>query len=169
MEGLEGFSEFFDYADWNMGGGAAYSKLIRQMGAECSFAGALAGTVIASLDCGGQMTTQFEEIHGTAPIQADEGIARAAITVRRPLEEVQRAWREFELPGTAEITRGPGDLGGEIRAELTEPVPAAASDLLARYNGSSDSARLKSALRALKARLETGEMPTVDGQPSGRD
>jgi len=48
-------------------------------------------------------------------------------------------------------------------------VIPAASHLLEPFKGASDSARVKSALRALKARLETGETPTVEGQSSGRD
>ena len=115
------------------------------------------------------MTTQFEEIHGTAPIQADDGVARAAITIKRPFEAVENALRDFALPGLVELAEAPGDRGVEVRVALNEQAMPGASHLLEQYKGASDSARFKSALRSLKAMLETGETPTVEGQPSGRD
>ena len=115
------------------------------------------------------MTTQFDAVHGTAPIQADNSVARAAITIKRPLVEVELALRDFALPGSVELAEAPGDRGVEVRAELSDAVIPAASHLLEPFKGASDSARVKSALRALKARLETGETPTVEGQSSGRD
>ena len=115
------------------------------------------------------MTTQLEEVHGTAPIRANDGVARAAITIKRPLEEIESALRKFALPGLVDLAEAPGDRGIEVRVALNEDAMPGASHLLESYKGASDSARFKSALKALKATLETGETPTVEGQPSGRD
>jgi hypothetical protein len=72
----------------------------------------------------------------------------AAITVNRPLEEVERRWREAGADATVQFTTAPGDRGTEIRAE-------------------GDAAKLKDLLRAFKARVETGEIPRSDATPEG--
>lgn len=115
------------------------------------------------------MTTRFDEVHGTAPIHTEKSVARAAITIKRPLDEVELALKDFALPGIVELAQAPGDRGVEVRVALNADVIPAASHLLETTNGTSRSAPLKGALRALKAKLEAGETPTVEGQPSGRD
>jgi hypothetical protein len=68
--------------------------------------------------------------------------------VNRPLDEVQRQWRDAGLDATANFKRAPGDRGTEIHAP-------------------GDEAKLKDALRHFKARLETGEVPRSDATPEG--
>jgi hypothetical protein len=72
----------------------------------------------------------------------------AAITVNRPLEEVERRWRETGAEAPAQFRRAPGDRGTEIHAE-------------------GDAAKLKDLLRNFKARVETGEVPRSDATPEG--
>ena len=108
-------------------------------------------------------------VHGTAPIQAEKGIHRAAITIKRPLADVKSAVKQFGLPGTAEVNEAPADKGVEIRVEVDDAHEASSAHLLELYKGNNTTDKLKNALRTIKARVETGEVPTVDGQPSGRD
>jgi hypothetical protein len=72
----------------------------------------------------------------------------AAITVNRPLDDVQRLWREAGLEATAQFKSAPGDHGTEIRV-------------------ADDDAKLKDVLRHFKARVETGEVPRSDSTPEG--
>src|SRR3954471_8979009 len=72
----------------------------------------------------------------------------AAITVNRPLEEIQRLWHEAGLEPPAEFKSAPGDRGTEIRV-------------------ADDKAKLKDLLRHFKARVETGEVPRSDATPEG--
>jgi hypothetical protein len=72
----------------------------------------------------------------------------AAITVNRPLEEVERRWREAGAEATVSFATAPGDRGTEIHAE-------------------GDAAKLKDLLRNFKALLETGEVPRSDATPEG--
>ena len=72
----------------------------------------------------------------------------AAITVNRPLEEVERHWRDAGAEATVQFKPAPGDRGTEIHAE-------------------GDAAKLKDWLRNFKARVETGEIPRSDATPEG--
>lgn len=114
------------------------------------------------------MATDTEVVHGTAPIQAGKGIHRAAITVKRPLADVESAIHQFGLPGRAELDVAPADKGVEIRVEVDEREDLS-NHLLDAYKGHTLTHKLKQALRTIKSQIETGEVPTVDGQPSGRD
>src|SRR3954451_8678365 len=72
----------------------------------------------------------------------------AAITVNRPLEEVERRWRDAGAEATVQFKPAPGDRGTEIHA-------------------ASDAAKLKDVLRNFKALVETGEVPRSDATPEG--
>src|SRR3954452_462287 len=72
----------------------------------------------------------------------------AAITVNRPLEDVERRWRELGAEANVRFNPAPGDRGTEIHAE-------------------GDAAKLKDLLRNFKARVETGEVPRSDATPEG--
>src|SRR3954468_8712327 len=84
--------------------------------------------------------------------------SRAAVTVNRAPEEVQRLWRAPEhqssLTGAkVEFRPAPGDRGTEIHVETDD--------------GSLDLAKIKDELRRFKQRVETGEVPRSDGTPAG--
>jgi hypothetical protein len=71
-----------------------------------------------------------------------------AITVNRPLEEVERRWREAGTEAQAQFKPAPGDRGTEVHVE-------------------GDAAKLKDLLRHFKAHVETGEVPRSDATPEG--
>ena len=102
--------------------------------------------------------------------------AKAAITVYRPREEVQRLWQSSEYrPQHAGSTApavtfmdAPGDRGTEIHAELEYDVPVGrVGELVSQVTGGSPRAKLKDELRHFKQRVETGEIPRSDSTPEG--
>lgn len=83
------------------------------------------------------------------------------------------AWRT--LPGADVASAGSvhfrsmGDSMAEVTVRLQYDPPAGkAGAAVAAIAGRSPASRLREDLRRLKALLETGEVPTVNGQPSGR-
>ena len=92
---------------------------------------------------------------------------RAAITVNRSPDEVQRLWREQkpqfieEAGANVEFKSAPGDRGTEIYVEVAEGGP------FEKLFGTGRLAKVKDALRHFKALVETGEVPRSDGTPEG--
>jgi uncharacterized membrane protein len=95
----------------------------------------------------------------------------AEITEDVPNQRI--AWRsledsEIETSGSVRFEQAPGDRGTEVYLELTYTLPAGvwlAADLaLAGYEPSQMARR---DLNRFKQYLETGEIPTTDGQPHG--
>jgi uncharacterized membrane protein len=92
---------------------------------------------------------------------------RAAITVNRSAEEVQRLWHEqqprfiAEAGANVEFKPAPGDRGTEIHVELAEGGP------LEKLIGTSRLAKVKEELRHFKQLVETGEIARSDGTPEG--
>jgi uncharacterized membrane protein len=92
---------------------------------------------------------------------------RAAITVNRPPDEVQRLWGEHqpryiaEAGANVEFKPAPGDRGTEIYVEV------AAGGLLEKLFGTARLAKVKDELRRFKQIVETGEIPRSDGTPEG--
>ena len=90
--------------------------------------------------------------------------AKAAITVHRSREEVERLWstsehRPAEIDdGSASVTfkDAPGDRGTEIHVEVE-------GSLLSR----SPLPKVKDGLRRFKQHVETGEIPRSDAVPEG--
>ena len=77
----------------------------------------------------------------------------AAITVRKPLQEVQSAWKDhFESMEDVSFAEAPRDQGTEVRV----PIESQDSEL-----------ELKIKLRRFKQVLETGEVVRSDGTPEG--
>lgn len=83
------------------------------------------------------------------------------------------AWRT--LPGADVASAGSvhfrsrGDAATEVTVTLQyDPPGGKAGAAVAAMTGRSPASRLREDLRRLKALLETGEVPTVDGQPAGR-
>jgi uncharacterized membrane protein len=77
---------------------------------------------------------------------------------------------EVKQAGSVWFIKAPGDLGTIVRLSMNYTVPGgklveAATKLL----GEDPDTLIIVNLRRLKAFLETGEIPTTEGQPSGRD
>jgi uncharacterized membrane protein len=95
---------------------------------------------------------------------------RAAITILRGREEVQRLWEsqshssELEA-ATVTYKKAPGDRGTEIHVALetggTLPGP------LQRLRGAQPRAKAMDELRRFKQRVETGVIARSDGVPEG--
>jgi hypothetical protein len=102
--------------------------------------------------------------------------SKAAITVLRPREEVERLWREpgyrpdyiDSTEAAVRFVEAPGDRGTEIHIELDKGAPggklgAAVQSLL----GTPSLAKVKDDLRRFKQLLETGVIARSDGVPEG--
>jgi uncharacterized membrane protein len=102
--------------------------------------------------------------------------SRAAITVLKPREEVERLWSSSEyrpdyIDGAdAAVTfqDAPGDRGTEIVVDLGESVRGGkVGELVTKLVGKEPLAKVKDDLRRFKAHVETGEIPRSDGTPEG--
>jgi uncharacterized membrane protein len=101
---------------------------------------------------------------------------KAAVTVNRPREEVQRLWESSEhrpehVAGTeAAVTfkDAPGDRGTEIHVDLDAGASGGKlGGVVQKLTGSDSLAKVKDDLRRFKQRVETGEIPRSDGAPEG--
>jgi hypothetical protein len=101
---------------------------------------------------------------------------KAAITVHRSRDEVQRLWRDPEyrpeyIEGThAAVTfkDAPGDRGTEIHVDLGRDAPGGRlGEIVQKLVGAAPLAKVKDDLRRFKQRVETGEIPRSDGTPEG--
>ena len=110
---------------------------------------------------------QTETAHGTVRLPHEQSAWRS-VQIRRSLKEVKDAWAKANLPGSAEFAPAPGDRGVNVSVELSEEADDQVEHALAPYDGQNIAERLETALRAFKAVLETGEVATTAGQPSGR-
>lgn len=91
------------------------------------------------------------------------------ITDDRPNERIR--WRSLpdgglEHRGEVRFKRAPGDRGTEVHVHLEYRPPLGAALGAAMYPFTRQT--LKEEIRRLKHVLETGELPTTEGQPSGR-
>ena len=102
--------------------------------------------------------------------------SRAAITVLKPREEVERLWSSSEyrpdyIDGAdAAVTfqDAPGDRGTEIVVDLEESARGGkVGELVTKLVGKEPLAKVKDDLRRFKAHVETGEIPRSDGAPEG--
>jgi len=89
---------------------------------------------------------------------------KAAITINRPREEVERRWPPSELEGAGDVTfkNAPGDRGTEIHVTV-----GSGGGPIGKLTGAVPLARVKDQLRHFKQQLETGEIPRSDGTPEG--
>jgi uncharacterized membrane protein len=101
---------------------------------------------------------------------------KAAITVNRPREEVERLWTTSEhrpryIPASkaaVSFTVAPGDRGTEIHVELGRPGPAGRLMQAARrLRGFVPRAKAMDELRRFKQHVETGVVPRSDSTPEG--
>ncbi|HEX3833165.1 MAG TPA: hypothetical protein VHW04_14410 [Solirubrobacteraceae bacterium] len=100
--------------------------------------------------------------------------SKAAITVMRPREEVERLWshpecRAGDMAGAhVRFVDAPGDRGTEIHVELERGVPGGKlGEALARLTGSYPLAKIEDGLRRFKQRVETGVIAQSDASPEG--
>jgi uncharacterized membrane protein len=97
--------------------------------------------------------------------------AKAAITVHRSREEVQRLFESSEhRPENAAVTftDAPGDRGTEIHVELErEPKAGKLGEAVQKVTGAKALAEAKDGLRRFKQQVETGEIARSDGAPEG--
>ena len=94
------------------------------------------------------------------------------LTEDKPGERLR--WRSaqgapVEHAGSVSFKRAPGNRGTMVTAGMHYPAPGgAAGAALARFLGPDPFAEVRENLRRFKQLIETGEIPTTAGQPSGR-
>jgi hypothetical protein len=98
----------------------------------------------------------------------DDTTVRRSVTVRRPLADVKHLW-DASIEGIPTFKEAPGGRGTEIHVEAPKKTQSALREIVGAYMSDDSGDSLNASLRAFKARLETGEVPTVKGQPSGRE
>jgi uncharacterized membrane protein len=96
---------------------------------------------------------------------------RAAVTVNRPREDVERQWQSSDpLQGSdAKVTfkDAPGDRGTEIHLELD--AGSKIGGVLQKVGlGSDPWPTFKDQLRRFKQKVETGVIPSSDAAPEGQ-
>jgi uncharacterized membrane protein len=74
-------------------------------------------------------------------------------------------WRQPPLLGSVDLRKAPGDRGTEVRVSIR---PAEPFQLTQRFTAYLTRSKLRRGLRQLKQQLESGDVPTIVGQPSGR-
>jgi uncharacterized membrane protein len=101
---------------------------------------------------------------------------KAAITVYRSREEVERLWQssgyrpEYIQESDAAVTfvDAPGDRGTEIHVDLETSAPGGKlGEIVQKLAGSEPLAKVKDDLRHFKQHVETGVIPRSDGSPEG--
>ena len=101
---------------------------------------------------------------------------KAAITVNRSPEEVQRLWASPEhrseyLDGANAAVRfaaAPGDRGTEIHVELAADMPGGKPvEMMQKLVGMAPRAKAMDELRRFKQLVETGEIARSDAAPEG--
>ncbi|MES3037355.1 MAG: SRPBCC family protein [Bdellovibrionota bacterium] len=77
---------------------------------------------------------------------------------------------EVTQTGTVWFTEAPSNLGTVVQLAMNYSVPGGkVTELITKLSGEDPETLILTNLRRLKAYLETGEIPTTEGQPSGRD
>lgn len=93
------------------------------------------------------------------------------ITLDVPNQEIHwQSARDAEFPnrGIVRFERAPAERGTALRVQMIYDPPAGKlGAALASVLGDDPQTRIKEDLRRLKQRIETGEVPTTEGQPSG--
>jgi uncharacterized membrane protein len=101
---------------------------------------------------------------------------KAAVTVLRSREEVQRLWQSSDYrpeyiegaDAAVSFVDAPGDRGTEIHVDLEHTAPAGKlGEIVQKLVGTEPLAKVKDDLRRFKAHVETGEIPRSDGTPEG--
>ena len=102
--------------------------------------------------------------------------SKAAITINKPREEVERLWRSPEhrlewvdkTDADVNFADAPGDRGTEIHVDLKKTAPGGTvGEALAKLLGNEPVAKVKDDLRRFKQLVETGEIARSDASPEG--
>jgi uncharacterized membrane protein len=124
------------------------------------------------------------EAAGGGPVQV-----KAAVTVRKPREEVEPAWRTFEADGGLSgwrtdaagaedrgddgvahlrFVEAPAGQGTEVHARLSyEPTAGKVGEMLAKALGDDPAQKVKDDLRRFKQVVETGQVVRSEANPDG--
>ena len=103
-------------------------------------------------------------------------VSTAAITVRRPPEEVRRLWESGEYPheyidgihAAVAFRDAPGDRGTEVHVQPERGTPRGKlGELTQKVLGSVSLAKVKDDLRRFKQLVESGEVARSEGVPEG--
>src|SRR4051794_10970357 len=100
---------------------------------------------------------------------------KAAITINRPRDEVQRKWRELESrreqirepEATVRFLEAPGDRGTEIHVDLAGDSGGKLGTIVQKVTGAAPLAKAKDELRQFKQLVETGVIARSEGVPEG--
>jgi uncharacterized membrane protein len=101
---------------------------------------------------------------------------KAAITVNRPREEVERLWRSSQYrpeyieaaDAAVRFVDAPGDRGTEIHVDFEKSARGGRlGKAVQKLLGSKPLAKVKDDLRRFKQQVETGVIPRSDGTPEG--
>jgi uncharacterized membrane protein len=100
---------------------------------------------------------------------------KAAITVLRPRDEIERAWHEPDrhldqsifADATVSFRDAPGDRGTEIHVELAGPRGGKLGQTAQKVFGAAPRAKAIDGLRHFKQLVETGVISRSDGVPEG--
>ena len=101
---------------------------------------------------------------------------KAAITINRPREEVQRLWQSSEhrpdyvadADAAVAFADAPGDRGTEIHVDLEHRAPGGKlGEIVTKAFGSDPLAKVKDDLRRFKQVVETGAIARSDATPEG--
>ena len=111
--------------------------------------------------------TAIGTTHGTVRLP-DENVAWRTMRIRATREQIKTALKNAMIPGEVTLKEAPGDRGIDVSVELQKEDNKEAEHRLSPYEGGSVDEQLESALWTLKAKLETGEVATTEGQSSGR-
>jgi hypothetical protein len=109
--------------------------------------------------------------HGAGRAPLTMGCIRTEITDERENEYI--AWRslpgsDLEVDGRVNFRKAPANRGTLITAHLEfRPIPGASS-ALGKYLTKGANFAIRQDMRRLEALLETGEIPTIEGQSHGR-
>ena len=102
--------------------------------------------------------------------------AKAAITVHRSREEVERLWRASEYrpayiderASAVSFAGAPGDRGTEIHVDLDHRATGGKlGEMVQKLTGSEPLAKVKDDLRRFKQQVETGVISRSDAVPEG--
>lgn len=77
---------------------------------------------------------------------------------------------DVKQAGSVWFSKAPANLGTVVRLHMAYTIPGGKlSELATKFMGEDPNSLIVTNLRRLKALLETGEIPTIEGQASGRD
>ena len=138
-----------------------------------SYGGARATAAERTRDVSEGATQSRRRSHWVAkPVAGQQVEWTAEIVEDRPGERI--SWRTVDgadVPnaGTVFFERAPGDRGTLVTVEMSYEPPAGAIGLgVAKLLGQDPESRVREDLRRFKRIMETGDLITTQGQPSGR-